>query len=139
MAAAMEEAKAPGVTHVVFGDLFLEDIRAYREAQLARVGLTAVFPLWQKPTAALAREMIAAGLRAYLICADLKKLPAVLAGRPFDTALLESLPHGIDPCGENGEFHTFVSGGPMFERGISARAGDVVQRDGFALADLLPR
>jgi uncharacterized protein (TIGR00290 family) len=138
MAAAMEEAKAAGVTHVVFGDLFLEDIRAYREAQLAKVGMTAVFPLWRRPTAELAREMIDAGVKAYLVCVDRAKLVSAFAGRDFDRALLEDLPRGVDPCGENGEFHTFVSAGPMFGREIAVRVGETVERDGFAYADLLP-
>jgi uncharacterized protein (TIGR00290 family) len=138
MAAAMDEARAGGVTHVIFGDLFLEDIRAYREAQLVKVGMTAVFPLWQKPTSALAREMIAADLAAHLVCVDRSKLASDFAGRTFDARLIEDLPPGIDPCGENGEFHTFVSRGPMFEREIPVRAGETVERDGFAYADLLP-
>jgi uncharacterized protein (TIGR00290 family) len=138
MAAAMSDAKANGVTHVIFGDLFLEDIRAYREAQLAKIGMSAVFPLWQKPTGALAEEMIAAGVRAHLVCVDHSKLPENFAGREFNRALLADLPRGIDPCGENGEFHTFVSAGPMFDRDVSVRLGEIVEREGFAFADLLP-
>lgn len=138
MAAAMNETKAAGITHVVFGDLFLEEIRAYREAQLAKAGMTAVFPLWRLPTEKLAREMIDAGLKARLVSVDLKKLPAGFAGREFDAALLASLPAGIDPCGENGEFHTFAYAGPMFDREIVVGTGDTVERDGFAYADLLP-
>jgi uncharacterized protein (TIGR00290 family) len=138
IAAAMEETKAAGVTHVIFGDLFLEDIRAYREAQLARIGMMAVFPLWQRPTDALARDMIEAGLKARLVCVDRSKLPADFAGREFDLSLLHDLPRGVDPCGENGEFHTFVSAGPMFECEIPVRVGETVERDGFAYADLLP-
>jgi uncharacterized protein (TIGR00290 family) len=138
MGAAMKEASAAGVTHVIFGDLFLEDIRAYREAQLARIGIEAVFPLWQKPTGALAQEMIEGGLRAHLVCVDCSKLPANFAGRKFDRTLLADLPRGIDPCGENGEFHTFVSAGPMFAAEVAVRVGETVERDGFAFADLLP-
>ena len=138
MAAAMERAKAEGVTHVVFGDLFLEDVRAYREAQLARVGMQPVFPLWGRPTAALAREMIAAGVQAHLVCVDLKKLSRAEAGRAFNVRLLEDLPGEIDPCGENGEFHTFVSAGPMLRGAISISVGTTVERDGFAYADLVP-
>ena len=108
MAAAIAAAKARGISHIIFGDLFLEDIRAYREKQLAGSGITPVFPLWLKPTAALAREMIDAGVEAHLAVVDLKKLPAGLAGRRFDPALLDELPAGTDPCGENGEFHSFV-------------------------------
>jgi uncharacterized protein (TIGR00290 family) len=138
MMAAMREAEERGVTHVVFGDLFLEDIRAYREAQLGKVEMTAVFPLWNRPTAALAREMIDAGLRARLVCVDLKKLPREFAGRPFDLEFLKDLPPGVDPCGENGEFHTFVSAGPMFNGEVAVTVGETVERDGFGYADLMP-
>jgi len=137
MAAAMRDAKARGITHVIFGDLFLEDIRAYREAKLNDIGMTAVFPLWRRPTDALAREMIAGGLEAHLATVDLKKLPADFAGRPFDRALLDALPAGADPCGENGEFHSFVSAGPMLASKIAVEVGETVVRDGFAYADLL--
>lgn len=138
MAAALVEAKRAGVTHVVFGDLFLADIRAYREARLAEIGMTPVFPLWQRPTEALAREMIRAGIEAYLVCVDLKALPATFVGRRFDGALLDSLPHAVDRCGENGEFHSFVSAGPMLRRKVPVMLGETVERDGFAYADLLP-
>ncbi|HEY1309540.1 MAG TPA: ATP-binding protein [Pseudolabrys sp.] len=138
MAAAVSDARARGVTHIIFGDLFLEDIRAYREEQLAGTGITPVFPLWLKPTAALARAMIDGGVEAHLAVVDLKKLPAAFAGRRFDAALLSEFPAGTDPCGENGEFHTFVSAGPMLARKIPVRAGETVERDGFAFADLLP-
>ena len=138
MAAAMQDAKARGVTHVIFGDLFLEDVRAYRERQLAGSGIAPVFPLWQRPTAPLAREMIAGGVEAHLAVVDLKKLPAAFAGRRFDTALLDALPAGTDPCGENGEFHSFVSAGPMLARKIPVSVGETVERDGFAFADLVP-
>jgi uncharacterized protein (TIGR00290 family) len=137
MAKAMEEVKARGITHVIFGDLFLEDIRAYREARLAGTGLTPVFPLWQRPTAALARAMIDGGVEAHLATVDLKKLSADFAGRRFDTGLLAALPFDADPCGENGEFHSFVSAGPMLARKIAVRVGETVERDGFAYADLL--
>jgi len=138
MVAALNEAKRAGVSHVVFGDLFLEDIRAYRESRLAEIGITPVFPLWHRPTAALAREMIDGGLEGYLVCVDRKKLPASFAGRKFDRALLDSLPADIDPCGENGEFHSFVTAGPMLEHAIEVAVGDTVERDGFAFADLMP-
>jgi len=137
MAAAMREAKARGITHVIFGDLFLEDIRAYREAKLTEAGMTPVFPLWRRPTDALAREMIAAGVEAHLATVDLKKLPARFAGRRFDGALLAALPESTDPCGENGEFHSFVSAGPMLSQKIAVTVGETVERDGFAFADLL--
>ena len=138
MAAAIADVKARGVTHIIFGDLFLQDIRAYREKQLAGTGITPVFPLWLQPTAALARAMIDGGVEAHLAVVDLKKLPASFAGRRFDAALLSEFPAGIDPCGENGEFHTFVSAGPMLARKIPVRAGETVERDGFAFADLIP-
>lgn len=137
MATAMDEAKARGVTHVIFGDLFLEDIRAYREEKLKDIGITPVFPLWQRPTDALAREMIAGGLEAHLATVDLKRLPADFAGRTFDGALLAALPAETDPCGENGEFHTCVVAGPMLSRRIEVTVGETVERDGFAYADLV--
>jgi uncharacterized protein (TIGR00290 family) len=137
MAKAINAARARGVTHIIFGDLFLEDIRAYRERQLAGTGITPVFPLWQKPTAALAREMIASGVEAHLSVIDLKKLPAAFAGRRFNDALLTDLPKTADPCGENGEFHSFVSAGPMLTRKIPVKVGETVEREGFAFADLL--
>ena len=138
MAAAIDDAKASGVTHMIFGDLFLEDVRAYRERQLAGTCITPVFPLWGRPTPGLARDMINAGVEAHLSTVDLKKLPASFAGRRFDGALLDALPAGADPCGENGEFHSFVSAGPMLSRKIAVKVGDTVERDGFAYADLLP-
>ena len=138
MAVAMNEAKAAGISHVVFGDLFLQDVRAYREQRLEPIGITPLFPLWHRPTDALAREMIAAGVEARLICVDLKKLPKHFAGRRFDQALLAELPPGVDPCGENGEFHSFVAAGPMLSRRIAVKAGEVVEREGFAFADLVP-
>lgn len=138
MAAAMADAKARGITHIIFGDLYLQDVRAYREKNLAGTGITPVFPLWQRPTDQLARDMIAGGLETYLSTVDLKKLSASFAGRRFDLGLLDALPEGTDPCGENGEFHSFVSAGPMLKRKIPVRVGETVERDGFAYADLLP-
>jgi len=137
-AAAMADAKARGVTHIIFGDLYLEDVRAYREKNLASTGITPLFPLWQVPTGRLARDMIEAGVEAHLAVVDMKKLPASFAGRRFDAALLDALPVGADPCGENGEFHTFVSAGPMLARKIPIIVGETVERDGFAFADLVP-
>jgi uncharacterized protein (TIGR00290 family) len=134
---ACSEAVARGVTVVAFGDLYLEDVRAYREKQLQGTGLTPIFPLWQIPTDKLAQEMIAGGLRARLSCIDPKTLPRSFAGREFDSALLRDLPAGVDPCGENGEFHTFVYAGPMFSAAIPITLGEVVERDGFVFADLL--
>jgi len=138
MAAALRDVKAAGVTHVIFGDLFLEDVRAYREQKLAGSGITPLFPLWRRPTAALAREMIDAGVETYLVCVDLKQLSKDFAGRRFDHALLAELPPGVDPCGENGEFHSCVVAGPMFKRSIPVTVGETVEREGFAYADLLP-
>ena len=139
MSEAMAQARAEGVTHMVFGDLFLEDIRQYREENLAKCNMTPVFPLWGLGTRILAEEMLAAGLRAYLTCVDPKKLDASFAGRTFDKNLLADFPQCIDPCGENGEFHTFACDGPMFASPIPVEVGEIVARDGFIFADLLPR
>jgi uncharacterized protein (TIGR00290 family) len=139
MSAAMERTKAEGVRHVVFGDLFLEDIRAYREKQLAACGMTPVFPLWRRDTRELAREMLVGGLSAYLTCVDPRKLDRTFAGRRFDAMLLAAMPPDIDACGENGEFHTFANAGPMFCREIPVAVGEIVERDGFVFADLLAR
>ena len=136
MAAAVESAVAQGFTHVAFGDLFLEDVRRYREDRLARTGLAPIFPLWQAPTAALAEEMIAAGLQARLTCVDRRVMPATFAGRSFDAALLRDLPPEIDPCGERGEFHTCVVAGPMVGRPIDVVAGVTVDQGDFVFADL---
>jgi diphthamide synthase (EF-2-diphthine--ammonia ligase) len=138
LASALAEARGQGIHAIAFGDLFLEAIRRYRESQLAGTGLRPLFPLWGRATAALAREMIASGLRARLTCVDRRALPASFAGRAFDEALLEDLPPGVDACGENGEFHTFAWDGPMFDRPIRVRAGEVVDRYGYVFADLLP-
>lgn len=137
---ALAEARETwGVTHIAFGDLFLEEVRAYRERQLAGTGLTPLFPLWGLPTGALARAMIAGGLQAHLTCVDPARLPEGFAGRAFEAALLRDLPPDVDPCGEAGEFHTFAHGGPMFSHPIPIAAGEVVTRDGFVFADLLLR
>jgi uncharacterized protein (TIGR00290 family) len=137
MASALAGAKALGVTHIVFGDLFLEDVRRYREDKLAGTGIAPVFPLWGRPTDTLARDMIDGGVETYLACVDLKQLPISFAGRRLDHGMLAELPATADPCGENGEFHTFVAAGPMLGRKIAVTIGDVVERDGFAFADLL--
>ncbi len=134
---ACSGALAQGVEAIAFGDLFLADIRAYREKQLAGTGLEPLFPLWQMPTPELARAMIAGGLRARLTCVDPRVLPREFAGREFDRELLRDLPPGVDPCGENGEFHTFAYDGPMFREPLGIEAGEVVERDGFCFADLL--
>ena len=138
MGEAMARARAEGVWHVVFGDLFLEDIRAYREKQLGGCGMTPVFPLWERNTRELADEMIVHGMSAHLTCVDPHKLDRSFAGRKFDAELLNALPPGVDPCGENGEFHTFANNGPMFKRAIPVTAGEIVERDGFVFADFLP-
>jgi len=135
MAAALADARAQGVTRVIFGDLFLEDVRAYREQKLAGTGIAPLFPLWQRPTNALAREMVDA-METYLVCVDLKQLSKDFAGRRFDHSLLAGLPATADPCGEKGEFHTCVVAGPIFSRRIAVTAGETVERDGFAYADI---
>jgi uncharacterized protein (TIGR00290 family) len=137
MAAAVERARGEGFTHVAFGDLFLEDVRRYREERLAGTGLTPVFPVWGVETASLARDMIDAGVRAILTCVDPRHLDAGFAGRDYDRTLLADLPAGVDPCGERGEFHTFVWDGPMFRSPLPVRRGVSVERDGFVFADLL--
>lgn len=138
MESACHNAIAQGVSAIAFGDLFLEDIRAYREKQLQPTGLEAVFPLWHLPTDQLATEMISGGLRARLVCVDPNKLSPDFAGRDFDRRLLADLPAGVDWCGENGEFHTCVYGGPMFKNEIAVSSGERVERDGFVFSDLLP-
>ena len=135
MRAVCERAVKEGIDAVAFGDLFLRDIRAYREAQLQPTGLRPLFPLWDLPTRELARDMIAGGLRAKLTCVDSKQLPSSFAGREFDANLIRDLPAGADPCGENGEFHTCVYAGPMFQQPISLQQGETVQRDGFDYCD----
>ncbi|HEX9235874.1 MAG TPA: ATP-binding protein [Actinomycetota bacterium] len=126
------------VEHVAFADLFLEDIRAYREDRLAQVGKRGVFPIWGRDTATLAEAMIGAGFRATLVCVDPRALAPSFAGRSFDQDLLADLPEGVDPCGENGEFHTFVHDGPLFRTPIPCRTGEVVTRDGFVYCDTVP-
>ena len=138
MRGAIEDGLKSGATHVAFGDLFLEDIRAYRIKQLEGSGLEPLFPIWHEPTKALARRMIDAGVEAVLTCVDPKKLSRSFAGRRFDHAFLDELPQGVDPCGENGEFHTCVLAGPMFREPLRAAVGEVVEREGFYFADLLP-
>jgi uncharacterized protein (TIGR00290 family) len=136
MAEFVARQVAEGVEAMAFGDLFLEDIRRYREAKLAGTGLAPLFPVWGKNTATLAREMIAAGVIAHVVCLDPRKLSESLAGRRFDQALLDALPADVDPCAENGEFHTFASAGPMFHRAIPIAVGETVTRDGFVFCDL---
>jgi uncharacterized protein (TIGR00290 family) len=139
--AAMADALRPlceqGVSHVSFGDLFLVDLRVWREEKLARMGLTGVFPLWRRDTARLARDMMADGMEARIVCLDPKRLDPRLAGHSFDKELLDKLPSDVDPCGENGEFHTLTTAGPMFSHPIIAENGAVVEHEGFVFADVL--
>jgi uncharacterized protein (TIGR00290 family) len=136
--AAWDAARRQGVSRVIFGDLFLADIRAYREASLEGTGVTPVFPLWRRPTAELAREILASGIRAVITCVDPSQAPKAIAGRRYDQALLRTLPEGVDPCGENGEFHTFVTDGPGFARPLNVTIGTTVERDGFVFTDVTP-
>jgi len=138
MSAAVARAVGEGFTHMAFGDLFLEDIRRYREEKLAGTGLTPIFPLFGADTTALAREMVAGGLKARLTCVNPKVLDAKFAGRDFDASLLDELPASVDPCGERGEFHSFAYAGPMFSRPIAIKSGEFVERDGFVFADVMP-
>ena len=140
MADALNRAKQEqGVTHVAFGDLYLEDIRAYREEKLQGTGITPIFPIWHQPTDRLSREMVQSGLRAIITCIDPKKLSSDFVGRTYDETFLDDLPDEIDPCGENGEFHSYAYSGPMFNESISIAVGEVVERDGFVFADLIPK
>lgn len=138
MAKAVEKIEADGAEVIAFGDLYLEDIRRYREDRLAGTGLKPVFPLWGLDTAALARDMIAGGLRATITCVDPKQLDAGFSGRKFDAEFLDDLPAKVDPCGENGEFHSFVDAGPMFAHPIGIEVGETVRRDSFVFTDILP-
>jgi len=137
MGEAVAGAVREGISHIIFGDLFLEDIKAYREQKLAGTGITPLFPLWLRPTLPLAHAMIASGMEAYLATVDRKKLSAEFAGRKFDLQLLADLPDGVDPCGENGEFHTFAFDGPIFKGPIGFEVGERVDRDAFVFCDLL--
>jgi uncharacterized protein (TIGR00290 family) len=137
MSEVCRRAVAERIDAFAFGDLFLEDVRAYREKNLSATGLEPLFPLWQIPTDALARDMIAGGLRARLSCIDTEKLPASFAGREFDEELLRDFPPGIDPCAERGEFHTCVYAGPMFAAPLPISTGEIVMRDRFVFADFV--
>jgi uncharacterized protein (TIGR00290 family) len=138
MSSALDDAAAQGVTDVIFGDLFLEDVRSYRERTMASTALRPLFPLWKKPTGALARQMLATDLRAVVTCVDPKQLSPAFVGRAFDHDFLDDLPDTVDPCGENGEFHTFVWDGPGFSSPIPIAVGEVVEREGFFFADVKP-
>lgn len=133
-----QRSLAEDIAAVAFGDLFLQDIRSYRERQLQGTGLEPLFPLWQMPTSDLALTMIAGGVKAKITCVDPSKVAKSVAGREFDQPLLDSLPPGVDNCGENGEFHTFVYAAPVFSGPISILPGEIVERDGFVFADMLP-
>jgi uncharacterized protein (TIGR00290 family) len=136
---AVDQGVRDGFTHVAFGDLFLEEVRKYREDRLAGTGLTPLFPLWGRPTDALAREMIAAGLRARIATLDPRVMPPALIGAEFDESLLAQLPSGVDPCAERGEFHTCVFAGPMFDYPLDITTGEIVDREGFLYGDLMCR
>jgi uncharacterized protein (TIGR00290 family) len=138
MGEALSEFRARDVEAVVFGDLFLEDIREYRESQLAKAGMRGIFPVWGRDTSAFARDFIGRGFRAVVVCLDPGKLDETFAGREFDESFLENLPSDVDPCGENGEFHTFVYEAPIFEKRIEFDIGETVERDGFVFTDLIP-
>ncbi len=137
MQAFIETVRQRGIRHMAFGDLFLEEVRAYREKQLTGTGILPLFPIWGESTHALSGQMVAAGLRAVLTCVDPRQLDAGFAGRVYDQTLLDALPETVDPCGEKGEFHSFAYAGPMFKYPIPVKAGDVLERDGFVFADLL--
>jgi len=139
MRTALERARDEGVTHVAFGDLYLEDVRAYRESRMAGTGITPIFPLWGRPTRALAREMIAGGLRSIVTCVNPAQLDRSFAGRTFDASFLDDLPDDVDPCAEQGEFHTCAVAGPMFRHPLGIAVGDIVERDGYVFADVVTR
>lgn len=134
----LERFKRGGITNVIFGDLFLEDIRKYREERLAQIGMQGVFPLWKKDTGRLAHLFVERGFKAMVCCTDPRKLGNEFCGSEFDESFLARLPPGVDPCGENGEFHTFVYAGPVFREEIQVTRGEVVVRDGFCFADIVP-
>jgi uncharacterized protein (TIGR00290 family) len=138
MGKALGRAREEGVTRIVFGDLYLADIRQYRESKLKGSGLEGVWPIWLRDTRALSRQMVEAGLKATIACLDPRRLPRAFAGRAYDGRLLDGLPEGVDPCAENGEFHTFAWDGPMFSKPVRIRNGETVEREGFVFTDLLP-
>jgi Predicted ATPases of PP-loop superfamily len=138
MRAAIGAARADGIEGIAFGDLFLADVRQYREKMMEGTGITPLFPLWGRPTVELAREMTAGGLRARITCVDPRRLPAAMSGREYNDDFLKALPEGVDPCGENGEFHSFAFDGPMFNRPVEFTIGETVEHDGFVFTDLAP-
>jgi len=134
----IDSANESGIECMAFGDLFLRDVRAYRENQMQGTGIKPIFPLWDIPTEILAEQMLSSGVEAYISCVDPRKVPGTLAGRRWSDALLKEFPENVDPCGENGEFHTVVVGGPMFRESIPIRIGETVEREGFVFADIIP-
>jgi uncharacterized protein (TIGR00290 family) len=138
MSAAITDAQESDVGFMVFGDLFLEDVRAYRERSLDGTGIVPLFPLWQRPTDEVANELLRLGVRAVVTCVDPRQAPPSIAGRWYDRALLDELPSDVDPCGENGEFHTFVVEAPGFAHSLNVTSGEIVERDGFVFADVVP-
>ncbi len=138
MKAVLLKHRDEGIEEVAFGDLFLQDIRAYREERLGQIAMKGLFPLWGRDTTKLAREFVELGFKAVVCCVDPRRLAREFCGREYDLSFLESLPSGVDPCGENGEFHTFVYSGPIFKDEITIKSGEVVLRDGFYFADILP-
>jgi uncharacterized protein (TIGR00290 family) len=139
MTEALQYARGVGVEAVVFGDLFLEDVRRYREDALRETGLHPVFPLWRRPTPDVAQDLLALGVRALITCVDTAQAPREIAGRWYDETLLDELPDAVDPCGENGEFHTVVVDGPGFSRPLQVDRGETVEREGFVFVDVIPR
>jgi uncharacterized protein (TIGR00290 family) len=137
MKKVLECYKARGVQTAAFGDIFLEDLRAYRESNLARIGMEALFPIWRQSSESLVREFISLGYRAFTVCIDPRYLDESYAGREIDEEFLARLPAGVDPCGENGEFHSFVFDGPDFREAVACHTGEVVHRDGFIFCDLV--
>jgi len=138
MSGFVSESRQQGIEYFAFGDLFLEDIRRYREGKLAGTGITPIFPLWDRPTRELSRDMVNGGLRARITCIDPGRLSPEFAGREYDASFLDLIPETVDPCGENGEFHTFAFDGPMFDKAVNVEVGATVSRDGFVFTDLLP-
>jgi uncharacterized protein (TIGR00290 family) len=137
MGAFVHEAKSQGIESMAFGDVFLEDVRSYREEKLKKTGIAPLFPLWGLDTFHMARALLAAGFRMIITCVDTRHVPKDFAGRPFDESLLKDLPSHVDPCGENGEFHTFVYDGPLFKKPLHVQVGETVERDGFVFADVV--
>jgi len=137
MEATMLAAYERGIRKIAFGDIFLEDLRTYREKNLARAGMEAIFPIWKCDTKELAREFVRLGFRARAVCIDPRILPRSFAGRELDESFFGDLPNSADPCGENGEFHTFVYDGPIFKHPVKCKTGEVVERDSFVFCDLL--